>query len=52
MTLMRKLMLYFCHFQIHDLMRAKVTEVELPITLVVLSLDLSLAVVPALTPDV
>ena len=48
MPLMRKLTLNFCHFQIHDLMRAKVTEVGPPMPLVAPSLDLSPTVVPDL----
>ena len=46
MPLMRKLMQNFCHFWIHDLMRAKATEVGPPITLIVSDLDPSLAVAP------
>ena len=42
MPLMRKLMLNFCHFWIHDLVRSKMTGVEPPTTL------LSLVSVPAL----
>ena len=50
MTLMRKLMLSFGHFWIHDLMRVKVTGVGLPIVLVAPSLDLCLSVVPNHAP--
>ena len=49
MPLMRKLMLNVCHFWVHDLIRAKVTGVEPPTTLVVSSLGPSLAVAPDLT---
>ena len=52
MPLMKNLMLNFCHFQIHDLMRGKVTEVGLPITLIASGLGPGLTVVPDLTPDV
>ena len=45
-------MLNFCHFQIHDLMRVKVTGVAPTITLIAPSLDISLTVVPNLTPGV
>ena len=45
-------MLNFGHFQIHDLTREKVTGVGPPITLIAPSLDLSLTVVPDLTPGV
>ena len=46
-TLMRRLMLYFSHFWIHDLVRAKVIGVGLPITLIAPSLNLGLIVVPS-----
>ena len=46
-----KLMLKFCHFQTHDLMRAKVTGVGSPVILIVSGLDLGLAAMPDLTPD-
>ena len=49
--LMRMLMLNFCHFRIHDLMRAKVTRLVPPITLIS-GLSPSLTVAPDLTPDV
>ena len=52
MPLMRKLMLYFDHFQIHNLMRVKVTGVAPPIAVVAPCLDLSLAVVLNLIPSV
>ena len=52
MPWMRKLMLNFCHFWIHDLMRAKATKVGPPITLIISGLCPSLTVVPGLTPDV
>ena len=45
-------MLNFSHFQIHNLVRAKVTGVGPPITLIAPSLNLSLVVVPNLTPGV
>ena len=45
-------MLSFCHFQIHDLIRAKVTREVPPITLIAPSLNLSLTVAPDLTPGV
>ena len=44
-------MLSFGPFQIHDLARAKVIEVWLPITLIAPSLDLSLAVAPGFIHD-
>ena len=44
-------MLNFYHFQTHDLMRAKVTGVGPPITLIISGLGLSLALVPSLMPD-
>ena len=49
---MRKLTLNFGHFWIHDLMRARVTRVGPPITLIAPSLNLCHAVVPDLTPGV
>ena len=49
---MRKLMLNFCHFWIHNLMRVKVTRVVSPITVIASGLDLSLAVVPGLASGV
>ena len=52
MTLVRKLMLNFGHFRIHNLVRVKVTEVGPPITPVAPGLDLSLAVVPNLVPGI
>ena len=45
-------MLNFGHFQIHDLMRAKVTRVGPPITLIAHGLNLSLTMVLDLTPDI
>ena len=51
MPLMRKLMLNFCHFQTHDLMRVKVTGMGPPITLIVSAPSLSLTTVPDLAPD-
>ena len=44
-------MLNFCHFQTHDLMRAKVTGVGPPITLIVSGLGLGLTMAPNLTPE-
>ena len=44
-------MLNFCHFQPHDLMRVKATEVGPPITLIVSGLSLGLATAPNLSPD-
>ena len=41
-------MLNSCHFQVHDLMRVKVTGLGLPITLIAPGLDLSLTVAPDL----
>ena len=52
MSLMRKLMLNFCHFWIHDLVRVKVTGVEPPMARIAPSLDLSPAVAPDLAYDV
>ena len=49
---MRMLMMNFCHFQTHDLMRVKAIGVVPPITLIVSGLSPSLAVAPNLTPDV
>ena len=49
---MTKLILCSYHSRIHDLMRVKVTRVELPITLIVSGLGPGLAVVPDLTPGV
>ena len=45
-------MLSFHSFQIHDLMRAKVTKVGPTITLIVPNLDFGLVVAPDLTPGV
>ena len=45
-------MLNFGYFQIHDLMRAKVTGVASPITLIAPDLNLSLTVAPNLAPGV
>ena len=48
MTLMRKLTLNFGHFQIHDLVRAKMMGMGLPIILIAPGLNLGLPVVPSL----
>ena len=45
-------MLTFCHFQIHDPTRVKVTGVVPPITLIAPGLNLGLTVAPNLTPGV
>ena len=45
-------MLNFCHFQTHDLMKAKVTRVEPSITLIVAGFGPSLTVAPYFTLDV
>ena len=44
-------MLYFGHFLIHDLVRAKVIGVGLPINLIAPSLNLDLTVAPGLVHD-
>ena len=52
MPLTRRLMLNFCHFQIHDLLRMKVTRVGPPISLITPGLDLSLTVAADLASGV
>ena len=45
-------MLNFCHFQIHDLMKVKATELGMPITPIVSGLDPGLTAAPNLASDV
>ena len=52
MTLMMKLTVCSYHSQIHDLIKAKVTGVEPPTTLVASCLNSGLTVVPSLIPAV